>query len=143
VGHAGPEEIDEWGILVALRLAARRALAGLGQPCGCVLLDGDHDWLTGPQASTSAPGSPWPLIPLDVEPTVRTVIGGDRRCAAVAAASILAKVERDALMVELGDRYREYGWHRNKGYASAEHVAALRERGPSPYHRHSWRLPGR
>jgi ribonuclease HII len=146
VGQASPEEIDAWGIIPALRTAGRRALVGLGQQCDCVLLDGSHDWLTDPEAGqllTLPTPATAPRIPLEVEPTVRTVVRGDRQCAAVAAASVLAKVDRDARMVELAQRHPGYGWQRNKGYASAEHVAGLREHGPSPQHRRSWRLPTR
>ena len=60
----------------------------------------------------------------------------------MAAASVLAKCERDGFMVELGAQFPQYGWEANKGYASAEHVAALAEHGPCPWHRRSWRLPG-
>lgn len=144
VGHAGPEEIDAWGIVTALRMAGRRALADLGQQCDCVLLDGSHDWLTDPDADQLlALPSPvlMPRILLGAEPAVRTVVRGDQRCAAVAAASILAKVERDMRMVELARWHPGYGWQRNKGYASAEHVAGLRKHGPCPQHRRSWRLP--
>jgi ribonuclease HII len=144
VGHAGPEEIDAWGIVTALRMAGRRALADLGQQCDCVLLDGSHDWLTDPAGEQllDLPSSATaPRILLGIEPTVRTVVKGDQQCAAVAAASVLAKVERDAHMVELARRHPGYGWQRNKGYTSTEHVAGLREHGPSPLHRRSWRLP--
>ena len=74
--------------------------------------------------------------------TVVTQVKADMRCAAVAAASVLAKVERDAIMVELARRFPEYGWHLNKGYSAPEHIAALRRLGPSHLHRVSWNLPG-
>jgi ribonuclease HII len=64
------------------------------------------------------------------------------RCAAVAAASILAKTSRDALMVELAESHPGYGWHENKGYASPDHIEALRVLGPCAAHRRSWSLPG-
>ncbi|WP_129337722.1 ribonuclease HII [Cellulomonas endophytica] len=82
----------------------------------------------------------WPdTLPV---PVVRTRVKADRSCASVAAASVLAKCERDALMVELAPQHPEYRWTENKGYAAPEHVAALGRLGPSPWHRRSWRLPG-
>jgi ribonuclease HII len=74
--------------------------------------------------------------------TVVTRVKADLRCAAVAAASVLAKVERDAIMVDLAQRYPDYGWELNKGYAAPDHVSALRRVGPSDLHRVSWNLPG-
>jgi ribonuclease HII len=79
---------------------------------------------------------------LDSVPPVRTLVKADLRCAAVAAASILAKTERDAIMTRLHDDHPEYGWAENKGYSAPEHLAALRRLGPTPHHRTSWRLPG-
>ena len=73
-------------------------------------------------------------------PPVRMQVKADARCAVVAAASVLAKVERDALMTELDDP--GYGWASNKGYASAAHVAGLGRLGASDQHRRSWHLPG-
>ena len=69
-------------------------------------------------------------------------VKADRTCASVAAASVLAKCERDAMMVGLAAEHPHYRWDENKGYASPEHMAALRELGPSVLHRRSWRLPG-
>ncbi len=173
VGHAEPDEVDRYGVIAALRLAGRRALATLPQPPSCVLLDGSHDWLTPPagfmegepQFATDplfegfdrpyrdgrgqpaipdgGQGRPLaPLVALESEPVVITMVKADLRCAAVAAASVLAKVERDAIMVERSRRHPEYGWHENKGYSAPGHVAALRERGPCEQHRLSWSLPG-
>lgn len=132
VGHASPEEIDRLGIVGALREAGRRALAALAVPADLVLLDGSHDWLS----------SPGDLFDHEVGPAVVTRVGADRRCAAVAAASVLAKVERDAIMVALDAEVPGYGWARNKGYGAPDHLAALRARGASAHHRRSWRLPG-
>ena len=70
-----------------------------------------------------------------------TRVKADLRCAAVAAASVLAKVERDAIMVARAADFPGYGWELNKGYAVPEHLAALGELGPCPQHRQSWRLP--
>ena len=74
-----------------------------------------------------------------------TIVKADMTCSSVAAASVLAKVRRDRLMVELGAEDGEhgvYGWTENKGYAAPEHLEALRRHGPSVWHRRSWRLPG-
>ena len=138
VGHASPAEIDEFGIIAALRLAGHRAIAQLSVLPDRILLDGNHDYLTVPdQATLFGP----PRVLEEVPPVV-TMVKADLRCAAVAAASILAKTARDEIMVELAESHPEYGWADNKGYASPEHVAALEALGPSPHHRVSWRLPG-
>ncbi|GGK62543.1 ribonuclease HII [Ornithinimicrobium pekingense] len=138
VGHASPSEIDEVGIMAALRLAGERALAQLGLTPDLVLLDGNHDWLTDPGREgllgLLADGPPCP--------PVRTMVKADLRCSSVAAASVLAKVTRDALLVQMADEHPAYGWQHNKGYAAQEHQDALRAHGPSPYHRRSWRLAG-
>lgn len=138
VGHASPQEIDDVGIMVALRLAGERALAQLGLVPDLVLLDGSHDWLTDPAREgllgLLADGPPGP--------PVRTMVKADLRCSSVAAASVLAKVARDTMMVELADEYAGYGWEHNKGYAAPEHQEALRSLGPSVHHRRSWRLTG-
>jgi ribonuclease HII len=139
VGHASPDEIDEFGIIAALRLAGHRALAGLDVVPDLVLLDGNHDYLSHPEQCALF-GGPTGLSA--VVPRVVTAIKADVRCAAVAAASILAKTSRDALMVELAKSHPGYGWHENKGYASPEHIEALRILGPSAAHRRSWSLPG-
>lgn len=136
VGHATPTEIDDVGIMAAMRLAARRALADLSVAPDLVLLDGNHDYLSLPAQASLLDAVEEPL------PPVVTAVKADLRCAAVAAASILAKTSRDALMVELAREHPEYGWHENKGYASPAHVEALRVHGPSPHHRRSWSLPG-
>lgn len=145
VGHSSPAEIDALGIIAALRLAGHRALAGLGVPADLVLLDGSHDWLSapaqpglfdepddGPDALAVAPA---------VAPAVRMRVKADRTCASVAAASVLAKCARDALMVAHAGEHPAYGWAENKGYGSAQHVEALRALGPTALHRRSWRLP--
>ncbi|MDO4243941.1 MAG: ribonuclease HII [Actinomyces sp.] len=145
VGHAGAAEIDELGIMGALRLAGRRALAQVaarGHLPGALILDGPVDWL-GPAGAGSPPDSPETSVAATGAgqgPVVHTQVGADARCAVVAAASVLAKVERDELMAALPDP--GYGWAANKGYASAAHTEALRHLGPSEQHRRSWRLPG-
>ena len=138
VGHASAAEIDEVGIIAALRLAGVRALAATGVRPDLVILDGNHDWLTAPEEvglfafATDAPVA---------TPPVTTMVKADLKCSSVAAASVIAKVTRDAIMVELGAEHTAYGWVENKGYAAPEHMDALRRHGPSEWHRRSWRLP--
>ena len=138
VGHASPAEIDECGIVPAMRLAGHRALADLAGLPDAVLLDGSHDYLTPPQQESLFDG---PRV-LQVIPEVVTMVKADLQCAAVAAASILAKTSRDAIMIELAAQHPQYRWDLNKGYAAPEHIQALREFGPTVHHRRSWRLPG-
>lgn len=136
VGHASAAEIDEFGILRALRLAGERAFCALPEAPGQVLLDGSYDWLTRPEPTLFDEPDERPSVP------VTTRIKADLTCAGVAAASVLAKTTRDALMVRLAARHPAYGWELNKGYASPEHRAALLERGPCEQHRRSWNLLG-
>jgi ribonuclease HII len=119
LGHASSQEIDALGMTAALRLAAVRALEALPQRPDAVILDGKHDYL----------GAPW---------HVRTVIKGDMSCVPVAAASVLAKVRRDAMLAELAQDHPEFGFDSNAGYPAPVHVAALEEHGPTPHHRVSW-----
>ena len=137
VGHADSTEIDRHGIVAAMRLAGHRALGQLPSLPDVVLLDGNHDYLTPPMQSTLF-AEPDLLTEM---PTVVTLVKADVRCAAVAAASVLAKTTRDAIMVELAAECPEYGWAENKGYAAPEHLAALTRLGPTRYHRISWNLP--
>jgi ribonuclease HII len=138
VGHASPAEIDEVGIIAALRLAGVRALAQLDVAPDLVILDGNHDWLTAPEeVGLLAFAGTGPTAP-----PVTTMVKADLTCSSVAAASVLAKVTRDALMVRAAVDHPAYGWAENKGYAAPEHIEALRRHGPSPLHRTSWRLPG-
>jgi ribonuclease HII len=133
VGHASAAEIDRYGILRALRLAGERALASLPHLPGLVVLDGNYDWYTRPAPIADSPlGCPPGVVELRIK--------ADLACASVAAASVLAKVARDHLMEELALTYDAYGWHVNKGYATPQHGAALRELGPCAEHRPSWRL---
>ena len=134
VGHASSAEIDDAGIIEALRLAGTRALAMLDPAPDLVLLDGSHDWLTPPPATLFAgegAGAPVPVV---------TKVRADLQCAAVAAASILAKVARDDVMTQAAASYPAFNWERNKGYGSTAHRRALQEHGPTPLHRVSWRL---
>ena len=144
VGHASPGEIDRHGIMMALRLAGTRALAELSRLSvipDLVILDGNHDWLTDPERfgllSLLGEG---PDLARCVP--VMTIVKADLSCSSVAAASVLAKVERDAMMVRLAADVPHYAWELNKGYCAPEHVAALQSHGPSAHHRSSWRLPG-
>ncbi len=142
VGHATPAEIDEIGIMGGLRLAGTRALDAIlltGVVPDLVILDGNHDWLTPPDevGLLAFADSAGPRLP-----PVTTMVKADLRCSSVAAASVLAKVERDDLMVELDPAHPAYGWAVNKGYAAPEHLHALEAHGPSEHHRRSWRLPG-
>lgn len=97
LGHSSPEEIDELGMTAALRLAAVRALEALPVRPDAIILDGKHNYL----------GAPW---------RVRTVIKGDQSCIAVAAASVIAKVRRDAMMAELGLAYADFDFAANAYY---------------------------
>jgi ribonuclease HII len=104
-----------------------------------VILDGNHDWLTPPDEvgllAFAHEGSP-------TVPPVTTMIKADMKCSSVAAASVIAKVERDSMMVSLDAEHPQYGWAVNKGYAAPEHMLALEAHGPCVLHRRSWRLPG-
>lgn len=143
VGHAEPSEIDAVGIVAALRLAGRRALAQLPVLPDLVILDGNHDWLSDPHEPSlldgleGAPaGLPCPA------PPVTTRVKADVSCAAVAGASVLAKTVRDAEMTLRHEQFPHYGWAGNKGYSAPDHLAALAARGSCSQHRRSWRLPG-
>ncbi|MCZ4498169.1 MAG: ribonuclease [Marmoricola sp.] len=138
VGHASPQEIDAFGLTAAMRLAGHRALVLLGCEPDSVLLDGNHDYLSHPEQEALL----GPPVVLERVPPVLTMIKADLRCAAVAAASILAKTARDEILVGLSAEHPDYGWADNKGYSAPEHLAALVELGPTPHHRVSWSLPG-
>lgn len=148
VGQADNHEIDDWGIQHALGVAALRALRALelelgmggggAGPSVAGILDGPYDYITRARDSFDAPEVPVPA-------EIVTVVKGDRRCACVSAASVIAKVTRDRLMVSLekgNPRYAPYGWASNKGYGSATHRAAIARLGPTPLHRVSWHLTG-
>jgi ribonuclease HII len=141
VGHASPGEIDRYGIMVALRLAGMRALAVLSVKPDLIILDGNHDWLTAPER-VGVLGLAGDGLSLDPCVPVKTMVKADMFCSSVAAASVLAKVERDAMMVALAAEVPQYAWELNKGYSAPEHFAALQSHGPSVHHRRSWRLPG-
>lgn len=132
VGMSSAQEIEAYGIVHALALAGSRALDQLLEDSTLrselanggvqLILDGSHNWL-GPKAM----GIP-----------VATKTKADRDCVSVAAASVLAKVTRDRLMVELDQSHPGYGLASNKGYASANHISGLKDLGVSPIHRTSW-----
>jgi ribonuclease HII len=135
VGSASPAEVDALGVNDALRLAGLRALGQMDEPPDVVLLDGSYDWLSS-DGPTEA-GTVVATKGLQVISRVKA----DLSCTSVAAASILAKVARDAVMVGLACNYPSYGWEANKGYGSEAHLTAIRTLGLTPHHRHSWRLP--
>lgn len=119
VGAASPAEIDRLNILQATKLAMKRALAGLNPAPDCVIVDAVR------------------LDGLDIP--CLNLVRGDLISYSVACASIVAKVERDRQMVQMGGVYPQYGFSRNKGYAAAEHRRALADFGPCPIHRLSFR----
>jgi len=119
IGQCSAAEIDERDILTCTHAAMRAALLAFDPLPDLALVDG-----------LPVPGLPVPS---------RAVVKGDRLSASIAAASIIAKVYRDALMVELDDRYPGYGFARHKGYGTREHIECLARLGPSPIHRKSFR----
>ena len=128
VGLATADEVDRIGIIAALGLAGKRALIRLHELGASVresviLLDGSHDWLT------PALASPLP---------VTTRVKADALCASVAAASVVAKVHRDRLMIEADAATPGYGWSGNKGYGSAGHFEAIARLGATDLHRRTW-----
>lgn len=153
VGHASAAEIDQWGIIAALRVAGQRALAKAyaslpshAPTVPVMILDGKHDWFTAPEPDLlsgleqSVPrAQEWEDMQRP-DPAVVMQVKADLQCSVVAAASVLAKVERDELMAQMADP--GYGWSSNKGYASASHIHGLSTLGPSDFHRKSWSLPG-
>jgi ribonuclease HII len=132
IGMASPAEIDVLGITGALRLAGARALAVLSVSPDQLIVDGNYDWITPVHEDGGAR-----------RPAVTTKIKADLTCTSVAAASILAKVARDAVMVGLAEAFPEYGWAVNKGYGTTDHLDAIRRHGPTCHHRLSWQLPER
>lgn len=119
IAHASVAEIDAFNILRASHLAMERAVAGLAGPPDHVLIDGN-------------------LIPRGLTLPAEAVVKGDARVLSIAAASIVAKVARDAIMVDLAQQHPGYGWERNAGYPSKQHRAALQDLGVTPHHRRSF-----
>jgi ribonuclease HII len=131
LGAATSAEVDKWGILPATGLAAQRALAQLRTGPGLVLIDGNIDLLTRS-----------PLAASKELPEFRTelIIGGDRSVAVIAAASVIAKVARDALMGALDRVDARFHWSENKGYGSSAHREAILTYGATAWHRRTWSL---
>lgn len=121
IGMCSPEEIDQLNILWAAMEAMRRAAQNLLPTPDFLLIDGNRCF----------PDSPWPF---------ETIIKGDSKSHTIAAASILAKTTRDAIMQDLAEEYPAYNWTQNVGYPTKDHYAALAEHGITPYHRRSFRL---
>ena len=120
VAHATVEEIDALNILRASHLAMERALAGLNTPPDFALIDGN-------------------MIPRDLALSAEAVVKGDGRSVSIAAASIVAKIRRDCVMLSLAQQHPGYGWETNMGYGSKSHMEALRNLGPTPHHRRSFK----
>ena len=118
VGIADVEEIDRLNIYWARMVAMERAVDALGLEPAMVLVDGNR-------------------CPRWQRPSV-AIVDGDAKCRSIAAASIVAKVTRDRIMVEHSREHPGYGWESNKGYGTPEHIRALRALGPTPLHRRSF-----
>ena len=118
IGHAAHVECDELGMSEAQRLAARRALEGLGVEPDAVLIDGSWDFVGGGRT--------------------RTIVRGDATCLSIATASVLAKVTRDRMMRREAENYPAFCFDTNKGYPCPRHKTALRGYGPTAIHRRSW-----
>jgi ribonuclease HII len=118
VAHATVEEIDALNILRASHLAMERAVAGLGA---------DHALIDGN------------MIPRGLACSATAIIKGDALCLSIAAASIVAKVTRDRIMVDLAQHHPGYGWEANAGYPTKAHLEALQNLGVTPWHRRSFK----
>ena len=118
VGHATQPECDTLGMSAAQKLAARRAIEGLGLKPDAVLIDGK-----------------WDFVGL---PNTQRLVKGDARCLSIAAASVLAKVTRDRLMRAEADNFPGYDFELNKGYPCPRHKMALKAWGPTSIHRRTW-----
>ncbi len=120
IAHASVEEIDSLNILRASHLAMERAVAGLALAPDHLLIDGN-------------------MIPRGLTVSAEAIVKGDARSLSISAASIVAKVCRDRLMVDLAQHHPGYGWERNAGYPSPAHKEALRNLGVTPHHRRSFK----
>ena len=120
VAHASVEEIDEINILRASHLAMLRAVDGLSRRPDHLLIDGN-------------------MIPAGNRISALAVVKGDARSLSIAAASIVAKITRDRIMMDLAQQFPGYGWETNAGYPSKSHKAALQNLGVTPHHRRSFR----
>jgi ribonuclease HII len=123
-GSATAQEIDKFGIMTAMGLAGSRALGALGIVPDIVILDGNSSF----------------LMEEDNGPRILTRVKADQDCACVSAASVIAKVERDALMTLMHEQYPHYGWDGNKGYGAKVHTDAIADHGLCDFHRKSWNL---
>lgn len=119
IAFASVEEIEEHNILNATYLAMNRAIDGLKINADFALIDGNR-------------------VPKDIKIDCQTVVKGDAKSLSIAAASILAKVTRDRLLLEYDKKYPEYNFAKHKGYGTAEHMDAIRKYGPSEVHRPSF-----
>jgi len=120
IGHASVAEIETENILRASHMAMRRALAGLADPPDLVLIDGS-------------------MVPQGLDLPARPVVKGDQRCLSISAASIVAKIARDRIMVDLAQQHPGYGWETNMGYGSKSHISALQNLGVTPHHRRTFK----
>ncbi|MCA0272175.1 MAG: ribonuclease HII [Proteobacteria bacterium] len=120
IGMASVEEIDALNILRASHLAMVRAVAGLARTPDHLLIDGN-------------------LLPRDLAISAEAVVKGDARSLSIAAASVVAKVTRDRIMVDLAQQHPGYGWERNAGYPTKDHLKALGNLGVTPHHRRSFK----
>jgi ribonuclease HII len=120
IAHATVQEIDEINILRASHLAMTRAIAGLTKAPDHILIDGN-------------------MIPKGLATYAEAVVKGDGRSLSIAAASIIAKVARDRIMGDLAIEFPGYGWEKNAGYGTKQHLEALRALGVTPHHRRSFK----
>ena len=123
VGHASQQECDEIGMSAAQKLAARRAIDGLGVTPDAVLIDGLWDFVTSSGVYSGK---------------VTRIVKGDAKCLSIATASILAKVTRDRIMRAEAEHFPAYDFELNKGYPCPRHKAALAAWGPTTIHRRAW-----
>lgn len=119
IADATVEEIEQHNILQASHIAMRRAISGLKTPADYALIDGNQ-------------------VPKGLNIPSGTLVKGDTRSLSIAAASIVAKVWRDRLMVTLSQQYPHYGWATNAGYPTKEHKAGLKSHGVTPHHRRTF-----
>lgn len=120
IAHASVQEIDEINILRAAHLAMTRAIAGLATAPDHILIDGN-------------------MIPKGLTTSAEAVVKGDGRSLSIAAASIIAKVARDRIMGDLASEFPGYGWEKNAGYGTKQHMEGLRTLGVTPHHRRSFK----
>ena len=120
IASASEREIEKLNILHASHLAMMRAIGGLKSTPDHILIDGN-------------------LIPRDLNIPATAIVKGDASCASIAAASIIAKIERDQFMYDLGQQFPGYGWEKNVGYPTLQHLKAIQDIGITPYHRQTFK----